>query len=311
MKLAPRFEKNMQINYAILLIAILVLINFNPSDQFLKKIEAIKGFKALGFNSNFMQLSTLSNNKDFDIEAADILESRETEMKGIDMWNRIQNNYLKWIKELKMADVIIIIDENSKKEFFKAKIDEKEFVLWDETIPDVIAFSVKNSPMNLENLKATIKYFFKYEYYSQLTCLITHQNNPPITIDHFVNISVKDLTGLFEHLFMMNPDKLDLFFYSSSPNYVNAIVSFLCCDKCNPKKFNEIVEKIMSDSEENLSDALTLYYMHLSVSSYKNHEYILQRNEKFVNFCRKKYTEANKYLDNDSLNFTELGDNDN
>lgn len=119
-------------------------------------------------------------------------------------------------------------------------------------------------------------------------------NQKPFPADKLNDYTGDDLITIFEYLFMMNPDKLDMFFDPSNLNYEFEIVSLLCCDRCIPKKFDELVEKIINNSREDLNInglAYVAYGMYFGAISYKNSEYILRRNAKLVAFLDKLFSD--------------------
>ena len=122
-----------------------------------------------------------------------------------------------------------------------------------------------------------------------MACLITFQN-PPIQTDQLLDIFGNDLTKLFEHLFMMNPDKLDMFFDLNNQNYEYAIFSLLYCDKYAPAKFDYLVEKIIHNhnTSQNLNIrklAFAAYNMlYLGAISFEKTKKSFGRNKKLLKF---------------------------
>lgn len=278
------------------------MISFKLSDQFLRTIKVSKGFNELSDSVKLLSLSK-GNDNELNLTKSETKEAYDTYLEGIHLWNEIKSNYNEWSDLLKLADSNTIIKEDTFNEDMgkiNIKIQNFEAVITEDIIPDYMAYGTKDSPLTPEVLETTIQFFLGYDYYRQLACLMTYQN-PPITPDQLNEISIEQLTKLFEHLFMMNPDKLDLFFDPIYPKYADAISALLLTQKFIPKKFNQIVVKLMLNSEGNysqISSAIKEYYLRSNLESRKNTDNILRRNEQFIKFFDLSAAD-NKYLKND------------
>ena len=189
----------------------MLVILFKYSDQFVPK-------RLMGLQTkiNHMQQLSLSNNMNEEEKITDLLfEAIGINMKGLSLWAEIERKNYLWNVSKKRSGKKSLIEIYSRKKFyeiFKMISTKNEFLLTDDTIPNVIALGVKDSPMNEEDLEATIDFFLELNFNPQLVCLITHQKNPPITADHFKNVSTDTLAKVFEFLFIMSPEKLNIFF---------------------------------------------------------------------------------------------------
>lgn len=286
------------------LLLILVGIHFDLSDQFLRIFVGYKGVKILKFD--ILQRLSLSKENDnaLDFKSVEENETIETERKGKDLWERIENNFNEF-NEQDRKNQIELLEKYFTKKSLERLIDD-DLHSFETKILDFFVFGIKNEPMNeeeveVEELKATIDFFIKNRSYSQLACLIIHY--PFITTEQLLKVTGAPLTNLFEHLFMMNPDKLDMFFELNNKNYEFAIISLLSCDSCIPKKFDELVEKIIHNYNSNNQDmnvkllSVLQFKMRMDFdfnrNSYNNSEYILHRNKKLVEFLDSILPEEN------------------
>ena len=245
-----------------------------------------------------MQQLSLSNDVNEENQINDLLfEAIGVNMKGLSLWADIERKNYLWNVSKKKFGKKSLIEIYSKKKFyeiFKKISMENEFLLTDDTIPSVIAFGVKNAPMNEKDLEATINFFLELNFYPQLACLITHQNNPPITADHFKNFSIDALAKVFEFLFIMSPDKLNIFFGNNiNDENLYLISPLVSCYEKVTEKFYEIIDA-MIQSKDISNHVLVGFACHGIISSYnevensQKRENIFHRNEDLINYFYSK-----------------------
>lgn len=275
----------------------MLVILFKYSDQFVPK-------KLIGLQTkiNHMQQLSLSNNMNEEEKITDLLfEAIGINMKGLSLWAEIERKNYLWNVSKKRSGKKSLIEIYSKKKFyeiFKMISTKNEFLLTDDTIPNVIALGVKDSPMNEEDLEATIDFFLELNFYPQLACLITHQKNPPITADHFKNVSTDTLAKVFEFLFIMSPEKLNIFFNNNVTDENLYLISPLvsCYEKIT-EKFYEIIET-MIQSKTISNHVLVGFACHGIISSYNEAENsqklekIFHRNEDLLNYFYSKINDG-------------------
>lgn len=303
----------------LLFILFSILTRFQLTHQFVMRLE---GTKIRPENINFY-LHKLLVSKNDDQEAYEVSEIEE---EGLTNWQQFFSNVHIWKtkNEQMLWDYLIkrrprfinifnfmnrpssdlrilrlLVTSPSKESFFKSFAKEFPNILLqaDQTILDVIVFTLKGSKMNSEDLQATIDFFLQYNFYRQLVCLMTYQKNPPILFVHFKNASIDKMTKLFEYLIMMNSDKIDIFFIpiisggvSSDLSTSITIAALIASNKRLPTKFNEIIGKVFDSKFITKSELIESICLGLMASNYNVHNRInlFLRNEQLIDYFYSK-----------------------
>ena len=228
---------------ALILAMVTLMINLHLSDQFFKQFEVSRSCKF----SNFLKVPSSFEPEDHmrDEKEDEIKIKKDLFVKGLNLWNKILKSNEAW-NEVEPTDtafeIAMGLSLDSKYSIIGMLNQEPEKLELYPMIPDVIAQSVEDYPMNDADIIEVINFFFDHKMYSQLACMII-LHDPLITVGHFKNPSIEDLIRTLEHIFMMKPDRLYKIFEPFGPEQVCMIGPLIACTQ----QISEIVKEIVTE----------------------------------------------------------------
>lgn len=289
---------------SLILIFLFALIKFRLTDQHLRRIVPSK-------SKSFALFSSLSMSEDdFEEEKArnDLLK------KGLrlwndffvanEAWNSLKSKYFKL--NVNIFNFCICASLNSKRNLIDMSITNALFKKY-PMIWDVIAISVKETPMERDEIEDVVNFFLDNKKLRQLAAMISLQD-PPITFDHFKYTPIESrpfktrtlaLASLFEHLFMMNPQKLNQLFQHLGEDKLFMVTSLIVCKNQLPSKVRQIISNLINS--EKIDNNLLIYHICLGLMfcdccSDEEAEAVFYRNEKLVDYL---YTILKPFENND------------
>lgn len=283
--------------HGLILIILGLCLNFRFTEQFLKKLELIKGLKGKETCTNvpFKFQFKLSSSLDEEFEFENYLFK-----KGLDLWYKINEANKAWteIKSENMRhDIRHLLDSNLISNLIEKLIQNPKLFVDYPMLPDVIAFRVKDKSLQPADIKVVIEYFLQNKMHRQLACMIA-LHNPPITFDHFNNPCLDSLICTFEFLFLLNSDSLVSFFKHSNSRRYLMISPLIACYKQEPSKVRQIL-KIIIDSNE-VSNFLLLknFCFGIIISNYTESDLVYLRNEDLIEYL---YEILNPFNDREAM----------
>ena len=289
---------------SLILIFLIALIKFRLTDQYLRRIIPAK-------SKSFALFSSLSSSED-DFEEDKV--RNDLIKKGLrlwndffvsnEAWNSLKSKYFKI--NLNIFNFCICASLNSKRNLIDMSISNALFknypMIW-----DVIAVSVKETPIEKDEIEDVVNFFLENKKLRQLAAMISLQD-PPITCDHFKYTPIESrpfknrtlaLASLFEHLFMMNPKKLNQLFQHLGEDKLFMVTSLIVCKDQLPSKVRQIITNLIN--YEKIDNYLLIYHICLGLmfcECYSDEEAkaVFDRNEKLVDYL---YTIFKPFENND------------